>query len=152
MKKSIITAMVSVMMILAASANGQIALGTASQKGNIKVVVDGFQNDKGIAKIGLCNSTESFKNAEETAVISTTTRIVQGKAEYVFEGVPFGTYAVSVYHDENANGKLDKGLFGKPLEVYGFSNNARELFNRPAYEKAAFVLERAEMTLRVTVQ
>ncbi len=134
---------------VAYSQNGQLAAG---KKGNIKVIVGGFQSDQGFAKIGLCNSKESFKHSEERAFISATTMICQGKVEYVFEGVPFGTYAVSVYHDENKNGKLDTGLFGKPLELYGFSNKARGIFSRPEYEKAAFVLDRAEVTVRVTVE
>lgn len=152
MKKMVITAGVIVLAVLVSVAFGQSVLEASSKKGNIKVFVDGFKSDKGFAKIGLCNSAEIFKNSEETAVISTTTRIIQGKAEYLFEGVHFGTYAVTVYHDENGNGKLDKGAFGKPLELYGFSNNVRELFKRPAYEKAAFTLDKAEITINVTVQ
>lgn len=152
MKKIMIFAGVIFLTVLASVTFGQSALEISNKKGNIKVLVDGFQNDRGFAKIGLCNSKESFRNSEETAVISTTTRIIQGKAEYVVEGIPFGTYAVTVYHDENGNGKLDKGAFGKPLELYGFSNNVRELFKRPAYEKAAFLLDKADMTVRVTVQ
>lgn len=33
-----------------------------------------------------------------------------------------GRYAVAVYVDRNGNGKLDRGMFGRPTEPYGFSN------------------------------
>jgi len=119
---------------------------------SLRIIVDGFQNDRGFAKIGLCNSRDSFQLSEERAIINTTVRIDAGKAAHIFRNVPFGTYAITVYHDENGNGQLDKGLFGRPVERYGFSNNAREKFSRPEFEKAALTLDRAEMTVRVTVQ
>lgn len=33
-----------------------------------------------------------------------------------------GRYAVMAYVDRNGNGKLDRGMFGRPTEPYGFSN------------------------------
>jgi uncharacterized protein (DUF2141 family) len=79
-------------------------------------------------------------------------QIINGKAKHDFKGVLFGEYAVTVYHDENGNGKLDKGLFGKPLELYGFSNNARGIISRPDYKKAAFVLDKADITITIHVK
>jgi uncharacterized protein (DUF2141 family) len=152
MKKIVLPVIAGLLFTLASAACLQAGPAADGKKGNITVMVDGFQNDRGFARIGLCRSAESFKNSEEKAEISATARIAGGKAQYVFEGVPFGTYAVSVYQDENGNGKLDKGLFGKPLELYGFSNNAREIFQRPAFEKAAIVLDRTSLVVRVTVQ
>ena len=142
----------SFIMILVSIAYSQNMPGTVSGRGNLKVIVHGFKNDRGFAKIGLCNSKETFKKAEEKAILSTTARIVNGRAEYVFPGIPLGNYAVTVYHDENGNGKLDKGFFSNPLELYGFSNNARGILSRPEYEKAAFMLDKADMTVRVTVR
>jgi len=42
--------------------------------------------------------------------------------------------------------------FGKPVEAYGFSNNVRGLFGRPDYKKAAFVLNRSEMAVTISVE
>jgi len=152
LRKIILVLIAAVLTCCALNAGAQNGSGNGINRCNLRVIVDGFQSDRGFAKIGLCNSSESFQLAEEKAVISTTTRIAGGKAQYVFRGVPFGNYAVSVYHDENGNGKLDKGAFNKPLELYGFSNNARGVFGRPEYEKAAFVLDKTEMTINVTVR
>ena len=46
-----------------------------------------------------------------------------------------GAYAVMIYHDENGNGKLDKGLLGMPVEGYAFSNNAKPRLGPPSFEK-----------------
>jgi len=39
-----------------------------------------------------------------------------------------GKYAVSVFHDENSNGKLDTNFLGIPREGVGASNNAKGHF------------------------
>ena len=42
-----------------------------------------------------------------------------------------GSYTLALYLDKNKNHRLDKGLFGQPLEPYAFSNNARASFSEP---------------------
>ena len=49
-----------------------------------------------------------------------------------------GTYTIALYLDKNKNNRLDKGLFGQPLEPYAFSNNARGSFSEPAVEDQRF--------------
>ena len=54
------------------------------------------------------------------------------------ENIEEGNYAVSVYHDENNSGILETGgVFGIPLEPYGFSNNPNMTFG-PSYKKSVF--------------
>jgi uncharacterized protein (DUF2141 family) len=55
-----------------------------------------------------------------------------------FEGVPAGTYAVSVMHDENANGKLDQNFLGIPTEGYGVSNNHTHALSAPTWDESRF--------------
>ncbi|KXK35986.1 MAG: hypothetical protein UZ06_CHB003000174 [Chlorobi bacterium OLB6] len=62
------------------------------------------------------------------------------KAQYTFTDLPEGTYAVSVLHDENNNGKIDK-KFIVPKEGIGFSRiTSIGLTNRPNFKKASFQL------------
>jgi len=49
-----------------------------------------------------------------------------------------GDYAVSLLHDENANGKLDKNLLGIPTEGVGFSQNPVLAFGPPTYAATRF--------------
>ncbi len=49
-----------------------------------------------------------------------------------------GTYAVAVYHDENANIKFDKNWIGLPVEGYGISNNPAMFLGPPAFDDAKF--------------
>lgn len=49
-----------------------------------------------------------------------------------------GFYAVVVFHDENYNDEFDQGIFGIPLENYGFSNNARGFFSALDFADSKF--------------
>lgn len=78
------------------------------------------------------------------------TTIENGKAEITFSNLPKGNYAVNILHDENKNGKIDKG-FILPKEGIGFSNfTSIGLTNRPNFNKASFELNQNK-TIRVKV-
>jgi len=51
-----------------------------------------------------------------------------------------GIYAIKIYIDKNYNNKFDFNIFGLPIEQYGFSNNAMNLFGPPDFKKALFKL------------
>lgn len=49
-----------------------------------------------------------------------------------------GRYGVRLFHDLNANGKIETNFIGIPTEPFGFSNNAPAQFGPPAFDEAAF--------------
>ena len=57
---------------------------------------------------------------------------------FTFEGLESGMYAVSLFHDENDNGKLDANFMGIPREPYAFSNNAKGFFGPPTFQDCQF--------------
>lgn len=63
---------------------------------------------------------------------------IPGELDIAITDLDEGTYAVSVFHDMNLNGVLDKNLLGVPAEPYGFSNNARGWMGPPKFADAAF--------------
>jgi uncharacterized protein (DUF2141 family) len=54
-----------------------------------------------------------------------------------FDGLPSGTYAIALIHDENSNNKLDTS-FGLPKEGFGFSRNPVIRFGPPKFSEAQF--------------
>ena len=54
-----------------------------------------------------------------------------------FAGVTPGTYAISLIHDENGNGKLDTRVI-IPREGFGFSRNPAITFGPPKFAAASF--------------
>lgn len=58
---------------------------------------------------------------------------------FTFRGVVPGTYAISLLHDENGNGKADKALM-IPREGFGFSRDAKLRMGPPRFDAAAFAV------------
>lgn len=54
------------------------------------------------------------------------------------QGLPAGTYAISLFQDENGNGILDTAVLGIPTEKYGFSNDVRGVMGPLSYDKCNF--------------
>ncbi len=59
-----------------------------------------------------------------------------------------GDYAVAVYHDANANHRLDRGLLG-PTEAYGFSRNPRIFLGPPSYDATKFPAAAGDTTIHI---
>ena len=70
----------------------------------------------------------------------------------IFKDLPYGRYAISLYHDKNSNGKLDKNVMGIPREAYAFSNNARGSFGKPDWDAVNFQIDDAEKQLTISFQ
>ena len=100
-----------VIFILTAAALSQERPGNGSKKGTLVVLIDGFENDQGDARAGLCNSPEEYKSERET-FRQAALPIKSGRVEWVLKDLPWGEYAVKVHHDKNANGILDKNASG----------------------------------------
>jgi uncharacterized protein (DUF2141 family) len=112
--------------------------------GKLIVDISGFPSSDGFAMVALTNSDESYKGGEDAAVAKTKTMVVGQKAQVIFTNLPYGWYGISLYHDENNNGKMDKNMMGIPKEAYGFSNNAKGFFGKPDYKDVKFELNSAE--------
>jgi len=78
-------------------------------------------------------------------------RLSDGQAFAIFEEVPAGPIAVSVFHDEDDDGELDSAALGIPSEAFGFSANARDMFGPPSFEEARIELVAGE-TKQITIK
>jgi uncharacterized protein (DUF2141 family) len=101
--------------------------------------------------VALANSEETYNGEGDSAIATMKTAVVNQKVEVVFMNLPHGWYGVSIYHDENANGKMDKYIMGIPKEAYGFSNDARGVFGKPSYKEVKFPLKSAEKQIVINV-
>lgn len=119
--------------------------------GDIEVSIKGLGNDKGRIHLALFESKEGFPKNSEAAYMAEMARIIDGSAQAFFDGVPYGKYAIALFHDENNNGKLDYGMLGIPKEGFGFSNNPKVRFGPPSFESAAFTLDSPRRTIIIKV-
>src|SRR5215470_15518222 len=85
----------------------------------IQVEITGLRNDQGQVLCSLYSSSEGFPKKAEKAVARGSSDISERRANCQFTGLAPGTYAVSVFHDENSNGRLDTNFMGIPREGVG---------------------------------
>jgi len=102
---------------------------------SIEVEIIGIDNSDGQMLIGLYDSEDSWL---EKRVQGTFGKIIDGKSTATFENIPDGSYAISVFHDENNDGKLETNFLGIPSEDTGSSNDAPARFGPPKWEDAKF--------------
>ncbi|MBU0676115.1 MAG: DUF2141 domain-containing protein [Proteobacteria bacterium] len=124
----------------------------AAHSGTLRIEIDGMKNDHGRVRVALINSQKSFHQGEPY-FRSLEIPIQNRQSHGLFTDLPFGEYAIKLYHDENGNRTLDKiPLLGIPLERYAFSNGARSPFGPPPFQKALFRLDSPEKVVKITVQ
>lgn len=106
---------------------------------SLTVKVEGLRNSKGSVQFALYNKDDSIPDEQYKKYYrKQTANINNGLSYTVFNDLPKGRYAVNVLHDENMDGKIDKG-FILPIEGIGFTNyTSIGLGNRPEFLKASF--------------
>lgn len=134
-----------------ASAEQALPHAQVPQPNIIHVEVVGLHSDKGQVICALYSSRDGFPKQNEKALARVSSAIAQKQAVCEFSGIAPGTYAISVFHDENSNGKLDTKLMGIPREGVGASNGAKGHFGPPRFEAAAFSFSGARLELKITI-
>ncbi|HEY9158755.1 DUF2141 domain-containing protein [Candidatus Binatus sp.] len=131
-----LVAFVPLLVAVALSAPARAA--DAAKAGSIKVEVTGLRNDKGQLGCSLWSGPQGFPRDNSHKLRRAFAPIHGNCGACVFAGIPAGDYAVSVFHDENGNGKFDSNFIGYPLEGYGFSNNVKPQFKDPSFDETKF--------------
>ena len=109
---------------------------------DIHVSVINLRNDRGEVEVALYNSSDTFLGDSAKVFRTADGKPEAGTSRVVFQRIPFGTYAIAVFHDENLNRKMDKGMFGIPKEGYCFSNDAMGFMRAPDFDQAKFICDR----------
>jgi uncharacterized protein (DUF2141 family) len=145
-----------VLMILIMLTTLQVHRGSALNlstdgSGAIVVTIEGFRTASGYARVALFNREAGFPEEESAALRAVVLPIKDGRVQVRFDDVPFADYAVSMYHDENGDKKLNRNLFGVPKEGYGVSNNVRHAMRAPRFDEARFKIDSASHAVTIKV-
>jgi uncharacterized protein (DUF2141 family) len=95
-----------------------------AQQSNLTVTVTGIADDTGSVVVAVFDSADNWLGTKVgTPAFLDVSREVAGETELLFliEDLPAGSYALSIFHDVNANGELDSNFIGYPKEPFGFS-------------------------------
>ncbi len=145
-----LTALVSLLSLFSLfGVTSLLAADEAPGMGDLEVVVTSLESDKGFLVIALLNSEEQFGSGDDMFRSNDKVAIRDGTASMTFNDIPFGSYAIKTFHDENSNGKLDTNFVGFPKEGFGFSNNAMGKFGPPTFEQAKFDLAAEKLRIEI---
>ena len=110
---------------------------------NLTLEVRDVEQPQGQLYVAVYNSKETFMKKPLAAFrVDVKDKVLSIPCQ----GLPAGTYAISLFQDENGNGALDTAAFGLPTEKFGFSNDAEGVMGPPSYEKCSFTFVE-DMTL-----
>jgi len=124
-----------------------ITSGFAQSSANINMVITNIESNEGSIMIGLYKNADSFlKEGFKYLKIPAQ----KGSIEATFKDIPTGEYAISFYHDIDSNEELNMRLGFIPVEPYGVSNNAKERFSAPKWEKAVFSVADQDVTQKMS--
>ncbi|SFP35493.1 DUF2141 domain-containing protein [Tranquillimonas alkanivorans] len=99
---------------------------------DLRVDVTGLRNSAGEILVAVCPEALFLDPA-----CPYRERVPAADSGLTFSDIPPGDYAVQAFHDEYANGELDRRAFFRPLEGLGFSRDARMRFGPPDFRDAA---------------
>lgn len=131
--------------------DGTQILAMGEQEGTLVVNAAGFKHERGQA---VANLFREGDDVLKKPYLKVAVKISEGKATMVFPNIKYGNYAVSIFHDENANDQLDHNIFRFPAEPLGFSNGFKlALFSGlPSFEKLRFVFQAGAKPPEITVK
>jgi uncharacterized protein (DUF2141 family) len=98
---------------------------------SLEIEVTGLRNDKGCIMLQLFDENQVVIRQEKGTIKDSGITIV-------ISDLKPGKYAVRYFHDENLDGILQTNRIGKPLEGYGFSNDAYGMFGPKPFKEWLF--------------
>lgn len=134
----------------ALAALGFALLAGASQAADLTVEVSGARSTQGTVSAALYGSADSWLK-EPQKLQGARAPAAQPVTVLVFKDVPPGRYALSAFHDENGNEKVDTNVVGVPTERTGFSRDARGRMGPAAFDDAAIDVQ-GDMTTAITLR
>lgn len=118
----------------------------------VTVVIKGIGSNSGGVVLSAYDDAEKWFSEDVVARIRAELNTESGEEITIPLELEPGEYALTAYHDENDNKKMDANFIGIPKEPTGLSNDHRPKFGPPKYKKAAVEVrepnQRIEITLR----
>ncbi len=121
-----------------------------AQESVVEIQISNIRLVDGTIMVALYDNAEHFLTANIVQSAMDPVR-KSGTQTMMLSGIEPGEYAISIFHDVNANGILDKNFLGIPKEPYGFSHNARGRFGPPKFADAKFSVQKQHQVLEISL-
>lgn len=122
-----------------------LALAMVEAAGSLTMSVGNVRNSRGRVVVDVCPQDRFLADG---CMLRAAVPARAGTTTVTIADVPAGQYAVQAFHDENANGEVDRGMLGIPREGVGFSRNARIGLGPPKWRDAVFAHQGRAETIR----
>jgi uncharacterized protein (DUF2141 family) len=127
------------------------ALATAAEAGELGVELRGLRNTRGMVHVCLTREAAHFPDcAGDPHAVRRSLPAAQA-ARFGIADIGPGTYALSIIHDENGNGRLDT-FMGIPREGFGFSRNPPIRMGPPRFDETTFEVTATPVHMIVVVK
>jgi uncharacterized protein (DUF2141 family) len=120
-------------LVLAASVPG------AAPPAELEIRVEQLRSARGAVRLCLTREADRFPDCKADPRAIRHNGRADAAGSIMLHAVPPGSYALSVIHDENGNGRLDT-FAGIPREGFGFSRNPAVRFGPPRFGDARFAV------------
>ena len=123
----------------------------AAPTGRLEVALEGLRNRAGQVRLCLTRDPAFFPDCKGDPHALRLTASAAQAARLDFTALASGDYALAVFHDENANGRLD--TFARiPREGFGFSRNPAIRFGPPHFTQARFAVASGQVRQHVHIK
>ena len=112
-------------------------LSAAAPAGRVEITLTNVRNAKGDLLLCLNRNPKHFPDCNADPEARKLLVPAKGAGKLTFDNLVPGTYAFSIFHDENRNRKLDT-MMAMPREGFGFSRNPKVRFGPPKFAQVAF--------------
>lgn len=99
----------------------------------LEVDIEGMRNQRGVIHACLSEDPQHFPDCSADPGAMKLT-VPAAARQIRFTRVPPGRHALTLFHDENSNQRLDTFL-GIPREGFGFSRNPKVRFGAPKFNQ-----------------
>lgn len=124
-----------------------LALAFAESPG-LKIQLEGVkEKQKGSVLCALFRAEAGFPTEHNRALEIQQATKVNGKWQCDFANLRKATYAVSVLHDKNSDGKMNTGKLGVPQEGWATSNNINPRLRPPTFQESRVQFDGGEKQL-----
>ena len=122
----------------------------AALAADLTIEVKDIRSKEGKLQVAVFDQEAAYDKSDISQSYATLTLPINAEnSTFTLHEAPEGRYAVSLFHDENADDKLETGLTGIPKEGYGTSNAANK-YDQPSFASASSQLENDDV--RLTIQ